>query len=230
MDSIIVNTTKTTKSLTSNCSVCGEDIDKPKDKIKKDNIKFCDDCREKENKRRYINQIKKVIPRKYWKIKDKYGMTDNIENFINKNLYMYGPQGTGKTTLATFIAKYYLKHRVIEMSQRSKPNVKFVSMPEKIFNLQYNMDERDREIKKLKKTSKLLILDDFAVSKPTDFVVQVSYLIIDYREKYELPTIITSNLNLKQIKEHYNPRLSSRITGMCKTVMLTGKDKRVEDE
>ena len=82
------------------------------------------------------------------------------------------------------------------------------------------------KVEELQKYDSCLVLDDFGAEKTTDFVRQISYLIVDYREKYELQTIITSNYFLKDIAILLDDRLSSRITGMCKIIKLEG-DKRI---
>lgn len=201
------------------CNCCGKEVENK-------NESFCKDCRENIDLNLYIRTIKRKLPKRYWKLQDKYNMRKDINNYIDKSLYLFGKQGVGKTTKATFILKKYVR-KYCKKESAITPPVKFISMPELIFKLQYDMDSRRRNIHNTKISQGLLILDDFAVSKITEFVIQTSYLIIDYREKNNLNTIITSNLNLDQIEKRYNPRLSSRIAGMCEIEKMTGKDKRL---
>jgi DNA replication protein DnaC len=82
-------------------------------------------------------------------------------------------------------------------------------------------------VDEIKKYKQLIVLDDFGAEKMTDFVRQVSYLIINYREQNKLQTIITSNFTLDEIDMYIDRRISSRIAGMCEVVRMSG-DKRLK--
>ena len=73
----------------------------------------------------------------------------------------------------------------------------------------------------------VLIIDDLGAVKLTEFVQQITYYIINEREMKMLPTIITSNFDLNEIDNMIDPRVSSRISGMCEIKQLVGKDKRI---
>jgi DNA replication protein DnaC len=62
----------------------------------------------------------------------------------------------------------------------------------------------------------LLILDDLGVDKPSDWVLNVLYNIINYRYENLKKTIITSNFSLDEIAEAFNDnRITRRIERMC---------------
>ena len=44
----------------------------------------------------------------------------------------------------------------------------------------------------------------------------------------ERPTIISTNLNLKELEDRYSPRFASRILGAFGTVEFLGSDVRVQ--
>jgi DNA replication protein DnaC len=73
----------------------------------------------------------------------------------------------------------------------------------------------------------ILMIDDLGAEKLSDFVRQVTYYIINEREQRMLKTIITTNFTLEQICDQIDPRISSRLVGMCEVVKLSGKDKRL---
>ena len=73
----------------------------------------------------------------------------------------------------------------------------------------------------------VLILDDLGVEKTSDWVLQTLYTIMDRRYREELRTIITSNLDIEEIREKFDDRIASRIVGMCRICTLKGKDRRV---
>ena len=73
------------------------------------------------------------------------------------------------------------------------------------------------------------MIDDLGTERETPLVQEALYNIIDHRAGYRLPTVITSNLELERVAEHYGEfgdRLASRIAGMGETLGLVGKDRR----
>jgi|WetSurMetagenome_2_1015567.scaffolds.fasta_scaffold82852_2 DNA replication protein DnaC len=76
-----------------------------------------------------------------------------------------------------------------------------------------------------------LVLDDLGAEKVSDFTLQTLYDLLDRRYGECLETLITSNLTLGQLAEHYDShgdRLASRIAGMGTTLAIKGKDRRWE--
>ena len=76
-----------------------------------------------------------------------------------------------------------------------------------------------------------LLLDDLGAEKVSDFTLQTLYDLLDRRYGECLETLITSNLTLGQLAEHYGlhgDRLASRIAGMGTTLAIKGKDRRWE--
>jgi len=76
---------------------------------------------------------------------------------------------------------------------------------------------------------RVLVLDDFGVSKSTEWVMQTFDAIIDFRHQNARTkiTIVTSNLSLDQIDEKYGDRIASRIAEMCDSFEITGPDRRI---
>lgn len=72
----------------------------------------------------------------------------------------------------------------------------------------------------------LLLLDDFAAERPTDWTGETLYRLIDARWAHMRPTIITSNATPAQIGQQLGERVASRLAGMGRTVVLTGEDRR----
>ena len=73
----------------------------------------------------------------------------------------------------------------------------------------------------------ILYLDDLGTEKPSDWAIQVLYLLIDRRYSEMKRTIISSNLSLNEISDRLDDRISSRIAGMCEIIKMTGKDRRI---
>jgi DNA replication protein DnaC len=163
--------------------------------------------------------IKETLPRKYHSIAT--NRKDIFEAKRDNSLFITGMPGTGKTVLACSIAKYLICNE--------KP-VKFISYPAYIMRLQDSFRNENaspfqiaREVARFDGT---LIIDDFGAEKLTDYVRQITYFILNEREQWCGPVIITSNYTLGDLDTLVDPRISSRIAGMCDIIKLTGEDRR----
>lgn len=73
---------------------------------------------------------------------------------------------------------------------------------------------------------RLLLLDDLAAERASDWTGEVLYRLIDARYARNLPTIITTNATPANVVERLGDRVASRLSGMGRTVILTGPDRR----
>lgn len=163
-----------------------------------------------------------IIPKKYLRIEcDK---PDLVQQGLEKSLYITGSCGVGKTVLMAGVVK--------ELARQNK-RVEWYSYPELIMNLQnlYRKDTDDTAFdvaEKIAEFSGTLCIDDLGAEKITDFVRQTTYYIINKREQECLHTIITSNFSLQEIDDQIDPRIGSRIAGMCEIITLKGRDRRLD--
>lgn len=112
---------------------------------------------------------------------------------------------------------------------------KFVVFPELVMQLQDSYKNQRGDSTALSILSELaqapyLIIDDLGAEKPTEYVRQATYYLINHREMHLLPTFITTNFSLDYLDENLDPRISSRIIGMCKVIRLEGRDRRGSNE
>ena len=180
------------------------------------------------------NELKKIQDKKYYeeeirKIPLKYrGIEcDNktLEQNFQKNIFINGKSGVGKTVFAANIAKMCIKNKI---------KFSWISFPQFIMELQ-NLYRKDNEspferAESIAGFNGVLIIDDLGAEKATDWVRQITYFIINEREQRMLPIIITSNFSLEEIAEQIDIRISSRIAGMCKAIKLTDKDRRLDEK
>lgn len=75
-------------------------------------------------------------------------------------------------------------------------------------------------------TCDLLILDDFGTEFITPFALSTVYTIINSRILSGRPTIINTNLSLKELEEKYTPRVTSRLIGNYTIKQFLGRDIR----
>lgn len=142
-------------------------------------------------------------------------------------IYYYGTTGTGKTFLATLIARAFVANL---------KEVVFGTVPVLLDEIKKTFDQKEGERKDIigfYGRCNLLILDDMGVSKPSEWNVSALYQIIDARYNRNLPTIITSNYSLEELEARLTvgdkwsaQRIISRLSEMCEVQSLGDKDLR----
>lgn len=139
-----------------------------------------------------------------------------IDTLPEGGLFLYSETNTGKTIYACSL----LLEKERQMYLTGQPGqCLFISNPELIQELQATMRPDHpitaKEILDAYKAAPLLVLDDVGAEKPSEWVIQTLYLLLNYRYEHMLPTIITSNLPMEKIEQNYSSRISSRIERMC---------------
>lgn len=71
------------------------------------------------------------------------------------------------------------------------------------------------------------IFDDLASNRPTDYVAESIYAIINHRYTEAIPSVYTSNLSISQIADIYGDRIASRLASGT-VFNLQGKDRRLK--
>jgi len=191
-----------------------------------------------------------ILPRKFAAME--YPMPEILRQFLppsTSGVCLYGKSGTGKTTAIAMMIREYLitcaseigsadtwgidNLRLAELKKRRIPGIgdwEFISYPEFIRSLQRSFKSNDNSIDILAEVmdAPYLVIDDLGAEKPTDYVRQETYTLINHREMNLLPTYITTNFSLDHLDKNIDPRIASRIAGMCKIIHFEGKDKRLE--
>jgi DNA replication protein DnaC len=136
-------------------------------------------------------------------------------------IFLYGPCGIGKTHLAISVLK--------AMLLKGRTGC-FTSTPDLLFKVRKtfsgNAPLTDEQTLQQYLANQFLVLDDFGVEKPSEWVRQTLDHIVYHRDASVMPLIITSNLDPRSIGEQLDGRISSRIKGMCCVLGMNGKDRR----
>lgn len=149
------------------------------------------------------------------------------------SLYLWSKTpGTGKTTIAcSCLMKYLLvRGRTIAENDWSYP-IGYFTVVDMIDSLRRNMSEPSEEFKELwdrqfsPQAPRLLVLDDIGAEKPTDWVRERLYQLINYRYSNRLSTIYTSNCDRETIYSRLGERIGSRVFSSLVVEML-GPDQR----
>lgn len=140
-----------------------------------------------------------------------------------RGLYLYGPEASGKTHIANYLFTRVIQTKPINGACWYMPDVIAECRSEAINKagdgaLQMYFSDAY--------SVKLLLLDDFAAERATEFAAEIVNGIINRRDRSELPLIITSNVDPMRLADFVDKRIASRILGMCEPVAVIGQDLR----
>lgn len=149
-----------------------------------------------------------------------------VENFEKlaadgKGLLLFGGVGTGKTFAAACIANALIDKGVSC----------FVSSISRIINVAQNNEANGGKQAYLDNLNRfdLLVLDDLASERDTEYMLEMVQTIIDARYRSGRPMIVTTNLTgeeLKHPEDMRKQRIYSRLFEMCIPIEVTGDDRR----
>ena len=192
---------------------------------------FYEACRSANIPSRYVNLTFKA----YKADGDNSAAMKFAENVLAKKYsgaYFYGAAGTGKTFLASLIAKEFIK------AGKSVCFVKVADLLNEFYEI-YRGQSTESEQTLLNRlySVDLLVLDDFGLERSKQFVGSLLCKIIDARyNQPDLTTIITSNRTIKEAEaelnnaldgETYNgTRIYDRCAQFCKTIHFKGESRR----
>ena len=160
-----------------------------------------------------------------------------------RGLFLQGPVGTGKSHLAVAILRSILENNLQEFG---KPVNGEALVGEPIYEGMHctmlsvvdllgimresfgadSLKAPARRLLHRARADALVILDDIGAEKPSDWVEEQLYALIDLRYRMQRSTIFTTNCTLKQLENQIGSRVVSRIFEMCEGVKVEGRDWR----
>ena len=155
---------------------------------------------------------------------------NDIINFVNngENLYIFSQNlGNGKTTWAIKIMLSYFNK--IWAGNGFIQRGLFIHTPSFLTKFKEVINKKDEEFEDMKKQLlevDLVIWDDIAASKLSDYDHTNLLTYIDQRKLNGKSNIYTGNLNENELTVAVGNRLKSRIWNDSSTVELFGKDRR----
>ena len=148
--------------------------------------------------------------------------------------FLTGPSGVGKTHLAVAIMRHWIASGRADRWQDNgtwmpikRTMAMFVSVPELLDSVRAEFAGGNSIEAVLKYArQQVLVIDDLGAEKTSDWTFTTIYSVISKRVNYILPTIVTSNMSIEQIRQ-WEPRIASRLSGL-KVIIMQGKDKRIK--
>ena len=137
----------------------------------------------------------------------------------HKGLLLFGSVGVGKTFASACIANALIEHGVPCM---------VTNFPRLINTMESMRDHREAFLDSLNEYD-LLVIDDLASERKTEYMQEFVMQIIDARNRSGLPIIVTTNLTgdeLKNPSDMQNQRIYSRLFEMCVPIEVKGSDRR----
>lgn len=181
-----------------------------------------DEARESEKEYKLEKEFAKVIPARFLDFDyESFLETDELSSimqwahYVDGNLFLYGPNGTGKTTLAFAAIKELIRHGY-KCSYWQFDNLLF-----EIRN-SYSSGEDISSIFRDCKETGVLFLDDLGSADTfksgSSHTLDVLTTILDYRYAHKKPVIVTSNLTKEHIRELYGNKIADRLFHDCEEV------------
>ena len=137
------------------------------------------------------------------------------------SLLFFGEVGVGKTHLSLSIVTEVLKQGY-EVIYDSIGN-----LISRIEQEHFSREKSQEDTLQILLNTDFLILDDLGTEFQTQFNLSVIYTIINTRINRNLPTIISTNLNWKQLSDQYEERIMSRLFAVYESLEFRGPDIRL---
>jgi DNA replication protein DnaC len=149
---------------------------------------------------------------------------DRIDTHLDagRGLWLMGPVGTGKTTLAMLVSKAALK---------AGRSVAIYSLPRLLNEIRDTYRAERSHIGLLDRLTAvdLLHIDDVGAERSNDWVLEELYSIVNARYEDQRSMVITTNiLDREELCQQIHERTVSRLTEMCDELPLIGDDRRGE--
>lgn len=154
---------------------------------------------------------------------------DDILTFVNRgeSLYIYSEYtGNGKTSWSIkLLLKYF---DCIWAGNGFRVRGYFQHVPT-LFNTLKDFSKSHEALKNTLATADIVVWDDIASTKLSDYDIQQLLIIIDSRVSEGLSNIYTGNITSHEaLTKAVGDRLSSRIWNMSTLIEFKGKDRRAE--
>jgi DNA replication protein DnaC len=200
------------------------------------------ECREQRVARARTGRLASQIPRKYRDVgfdrhpinKMEPMMVRQVQRFCQRlddhldrgdSFGLLGERGTGKTSLAMTVP--------IEAMRRNR-SVAVYTGPDLLTAIRKTYDDSSySQLMESLVAVDLLHIEDLAVARPTEWVLEQFYTVINARYQDERSVLFTADvLAPSDLGAHIGDRTASRLAEMCgeRIVVMFGRDNRAQDQ
>lgn len=151
------------------------------------------------------------------------GFVRDFDSAPGQNLLFFGTVGTGKSFLSGCIANELLErgHSVVYFSA--------VGFFDTLARYSFSADDKETLYNYCKDLYNydLVIVDDLGTELLSSFVTSQFFTFLNEREARGKSTVISTNLNLAELRDRYSDRIFSRLTKNFKISEFSGPDVRM---
>jgi DNA replication protein DnaC len=141
-------------------------------------------------------------------------------------LLLLGPTGVGKTWQAYGALKSACVHPIRSRFGYRPRQWKAAPFADLMASLRPRSRYDTEEVMEELKAVDLLLVDDLAAAKGSEWVEEQTYRLINSRYEAMLPTIFTTNLAIGELRDAIGDRVASRLAESCTRIVLAGADRR----
>lgn len=138
---------------------------------------------------------------------------------VGPSLLLVGTTGTGKTHLAYGAIRSLIGAEVGVRWQATTAADLYADLRPR------TGVDTERELRSVSRCP-LLILDDLGAARTSEWTEEITYRLINHRYNEMLPTLITTNLPIRDLRTAVGDRVASRLAEMTERVVLTSTDRR----
>ena len=137
------------------------------------------------------------------------------------NLLFIGGTGLGKTFLSACIARTVADRGYSVVYETAS------HLFSKLERAKFSGDEDARRETQKYNECDLLIIDDLGTEMPGQFTTAALYSLINDRLLSGKPMLVSTNLNVDELRRRYSPQIASRLEGSFNRLTFVGEDIRV---
>lgn len=174
---------------------------------------------ERFKERTFANFKKERDPEAYQACVAYANRTDLFTNEKNSLMIMGNP-GTGKTHLAASIANDFVSKEIPTL---------FGTLVDHLEHIKEEFEHGGtNEYLGRMKSVMVLVIDDLGQEKPTEWMRQTLYQVINHRYEHKLPIVITTNFTADELASYLGHSVFSRLYEMSNGVETKSNDYRME--
>lgn len=173
--------------------------------------------------------VKHCVPKRYQDVNVTHELTQTINlNPLHTGILLHGLSDRGKTYQAAILFKravrYACEHGTPIASMFQWHSA--AGLLERLRSEQRKTDAVRTTVEKLV-DARVLVIDDLGAERPSDWVRERIYEVVNARYEAVRPIIVTSNLSPGQLEKHLGARITGRLMEMCEVVEVVGPSRRM---